>query len=385
MRRRKVDFFSEFFFGKVVIHRKQSSATHPVALVSAHPRARARDHASASRSDPRDLRGLRRRRAAGSAPRGGAGPGPASSELPLPDASLVELVDPPRRRRAEADRDDAVAPGPGRRSRDPLNCSSIEGVTGNMPGVELFYERASAKSSAPRRSSFSVFLFFFYAPSYSSLTATPRAAVAKFSGLEPMVVPGGVFHEVTGDISVFAPEDDALVREMEYFAAVFDVTVDEVRVDKPLLQEILRQFLAYGDVRRDEGSSVCSSRSTTRGTGPTRRRTTARVRSRSSPSGCSSRSPRWCSGDGAPARVGCSRGRPKAASSAITRAGARRSAGWTAGTPRRTAYREGGVTDDERRTMKRHRTRHNLPLLRATFETFEEEEEPFLKVILAEN
>ena len=29
-----------------------------------------------------------------------------------------------------------------------------------------------------------------------------------------MVVPGGVFHEVTGDISVFAPEDDALVREM---------------------------------------------------------------------------------------------------------------------------------------------------------------------------
>ena len=68
-----------------------------------------------------------------------------------------------------------------------------------------------------------------------------------------MVVPGGVFHEVTGDISVFAPEDDALVREMEYFAAVFDVTVDEVRVDKPLLQEILRQFLAYGDVRRDEG------------------------------------------------------------------------------------------------------------------------------------
>ena len=68
-----------------------------------------------------------------------------------------------------------------------------------------------------------------------------------------MVVPGGVFHEVAGDISVFAPEDDALVREMEYFAAVFNVTADEVRLDKPLLQEILRQFLAYGDVRRDEG------------------------------------------------------------------------------------------------------------------------------------
>jgi len=68
-----------------------------------------------------------------------------------------------------------------------------------------------------------------------------------------MVVPGGVFHEVAGDISVFAPEDDALVREMEYFAAVFNVTAAEVRLDKPLLQEILRQFLAYGDVRRDEG------------------------------------------------------------------------------------------------------------------------------------
>ena len=29
--------------------------------------------------------------------------------------------------------------------------------------------------------------------------------MAKFSELEEMVVPGGVFHEVTGDISVFAP------------------------------------------------------------------------------------------------------------------------------------------------------------------------------------
>ena len=68
-----------------------------------------------------------------------------------------------------------------------------------------------------------------------------------------MVVPGGVFHEVVGDISVFAPDDDALEREMRYFATVFNLTVDKVRADKPLLQEILRQFVAYGDVSRDAG------------------------------------------------------------------------------------------------------------------------------------
>ena len=62
-----------------------------------------------------------------------------------------------------------------------------------------------------------------------------------------------MFHEVTGDISVFAPEDDALMREISYFAKVFNATVDRVRADKPLLQEILRQFIAYGDVSRDSG------------------------------------------------------------------------------------------------------------------------------------
>ena len=93
----------------------------------------------------------------------------------------------------------------------------------------------------------------FHASSVSRRLRRLRAAVTKFSGLESLVVPGGVFHEVAGDISVFAPEDDALEREMRYFATVFNATLDEVRADKPLLQEILRQFVAYGDVRGDSG------------------------------------------------------------------------------------------------------------------------------------
>jgi hypothetical protein len=44
--------------------------------------------------------------------------------------------------------------------------------------------------------------------------------VVKFSGLEEMVVPGGVFHEVVGDLSVFAPVDNALLHEFEFFASV---------------------------------------------------------------------------------------------------------------------------------------------------------------------
>ena len=197
MRRRKVDFFSEFFFGKVVIHRKQSSATHAsVALVSAHHAPRVlRDHAIPRLvPDPRDLRGLRRRRAAGSAPRGGAAPGPASSELPLPDASLGELVDPPRRRRAEADRDDAAAPGPGLSlAETPLNCSSIEGVTGNMPGVELFYERASrqVERSQKKKLFLRYFLFFFYAYALRtpSLTATPAPQSPSSAASSPWSCP----------------------------------------------------------------------------------------------------------------------------------------------------------------------------------------------------
>lgn len=63
-----------------------------------------------------------------------------------------------------------------------------------------------------------------------------------------MVLPGGVFHEVVGDVSVFAPTDEALRREVDFFAEVFDAKAADVMRDKPLLQEILRQFIAYGNV-----------------------------------------------------------------------------------------------------------------------------------------
>ena len=71
-----------------------------------------------------------------------------------------------------------------------------------------------------------------------------------------MVVPGGVFHEVAGDVTVFAPEDAALERELAFFARVFALTVAEVKRDAPLLQEILRQFVAYGDARLGDRRGV---------------------------------------------------------------------------------------------------------------------------------
>ena len=121
-------------------------------------------------------------------------PGPASSELPLPDAPLVELADPPRRRRAEADRDDAAAPGPRPSlAETPLNCSSIEGVTGNMPGVELFYERASrqVERSQKKKLFLRYFLFFFYAYALRtpSLTATPAPQSPSSAASSPWSCP----------------------------------------------------------------------------------------------------------------------------------------------------------------------------------------------------
>lgn len=123
-------------------------------------------------------------------------PGPASSELPLPDAPLVELVDPPRRRRAEADRDDAAAPGPGPSlAETPLNCSSIEGVTGNMPGVELFYERASRQVERSQKKKlflryiFYVFFFYAYALRTPSLTATPAPQSPSSAASSPWSCP----------------------------------------------------------------------------------------------------------------------------------------------------------------------------------------------------
>ena len=89
-------------------------------------------------------------------------PAPQTAELPLPDTPYVVAADPPRRRRAATDRDDgdAFAPGPGPSlAETPLNCSSIEGVTGNMPGVDLFYERASRQVERSHKKTRSVWIF----------------------------------------------------------------------------------------------------------------------------------------------------------------------------------------------------------------------------------
>jgi hypothetical protein len=80
----------------------------------------------------------------------------------LPATPYVGAADPPRWRRAATDRDDgdAFAPGPGPSlAETPLNCSSIEGVTGNMPGVDLFYERASRQVERSHKKTRSVWIF----------------------------------------------------------------------------------------------------------------------------------------------------------------------------------------------------------------------------------
>jgi len=120
---------------------------------------------------------------------------------------------------------------------------------------------AGTRPEPPSKTSTPASLFF----SLLSHRSRPRSyyprlriflAVAKRSGLESMVVPGGVFHEVAGDVTVFAPEDAALERELAFFARVFALTVAEVKRDAPLLQEILRQFVAYGDARLGDRRGV---------------------------------------------------------------------------------------------------------------------------------
>ena len=152
---------------------------------------------------------------------------------------------------------------------------------------------AGTRPEPPSKTSTPASLFFLF-----SLTVLARVlitrlsaflrrflAVAKRSGLESMVVPGGVFHEVAGDVTVFAPEDAALERELAFFARVFDLTVAEVKRDAPLLQEILRQFVAYGDARlgerqADDHARRAALRDSARGRTPSARR-----RTRSEPSG----------------------------------------------------------------------------------------------------
>ena len=74
----------------------------------------------------------------------------AQAAAPAPDPSSPVLVadkEPPTVTASVEDEPfeegdyDAFAPGPGPAPNDPLTCPTIEGITGNMPGVDLFYER----------------------------------------------------------------------------------------------------------------------------------------------------------------------------------------------------------------------------------------------------
>ena len=76
-----------------------------------------------------------------------AAPPPAPAPAPAPDEDVVLVVTADDVRGVTAARnagrdafDLAPAPGPA----PALDCSTIEGVAGGMPGVDLFYERACA-------------------------------------------------------------------------------------------------------------------------------------------------------------------------------------------------------------------------------------------------
>ena len=86
-------------------------------------------------------------------------------ETPAPEG-LAAPVDPEEGLNNEG----GFAPAPAPGASPGLNCSEIEGVIGGMQGVDLFTE------------------------------------LVKYSGLESFVIPGGLFYEVVGDLSVFAPE-----------------------------------------------------------------------------------------------------------------------------------------------------------------------------------
>ena len=62
-------------------------------------------------------------------------------------------------------------------------------------------------------------------------------------------MPGGLFYEVTGDLTFFVPKDDALEAEIEYWKEALGLSGNEtVRENKAYVQEILRQYIAYGNV-----------------------------------------------------------------------------------------------------------------------------------------
>jgi hypothetical protein len=53
------------------------------------------------------------------------------------------------------------------------------------------------------------------------------ATLAKFSELDALVVPGGLFYEVTGDLTFFVPSDDDLEDEIEYWKDILELTGEE--------------------------------------------------------------------------------------------------------------------------------------------------------------
>ena len=85
------------------------------------------------------------------------------------------------------------------------------------------------------------------------------AQLASFSGLDELVVPGGLFYEVTGDLTFFVPKDDAL--EIEYWKEALGLSGNEtVRENKAYVQEILRSVHRVKETS-PSGIADCSSRS----------------------------------------------------------------------------------------------------------------------------
>jgi hypothetical protein len=57
------------------------------------------------------------------------------------------------------------------------------------------------------------------------LNATLFVKLAKFSGLDELVVPCGLFYEVTGDLTFFVPKNEDVVHEIEYWKDALELVV----------------------------------------------------------------------------------------------------------------------------------------------------------------
>ena len=81
------------------------------------------------------------------------------------------------------------------------------------------------------------------------LNATLFVKLAKFSELDKLVVPGGLFYEVTGDLTFFVPKNEDLLEEIEYWKDALELNgTESILENKAYVQEILRQYIAYGNV-----------------------------------------------------------------------------------------------------------------------------------------